>query len=152
MECKESGHALMWSQMAQPAKRQHYMSPPDIKLAYKRLHEVLKAGHFARPQADTPTLRHLNNMCTSFEPPQLGPCVLVPPLITTAAVSLISLFVGNLFGLTAKQILPTESEKVSNLKCTKAAGKIFLVFLCHSCTNTHTWSTCVWQLSTYFGK
>lgn len=51
-----------------------------------------------------------------------------------------------------KQIPPTGSESVSNLRCTKAAGKIFLFILSHSCTDTHTWSACVWQLSTYFGK
>lgn len=55
----------MLRQMAQQARRQHCMSLPDIQLAHKRLHEVLKAathllGYFASRQADTLTLRHLN--------------------------------------------------------------------------------------------
>lgn len=63
MNCKESGYAIMLSQMAQRAKRQHYMNLADIKLDYNRLHAVLKAathllGYFASPQTDTLTLRH----------------------------------------------------------------------------------------------
>lgn len=58
------------------------MTPADIKLASKRLREVLKAathllGYFASPQADTLTFSRLNNVRTSFEPPRLGPDVLV---------------------------------------------------------------------------
>lgn len=118
--------------MAQQAKRQQRTNPPDNKLAYKRLHEVLKAathllGYFASPQADTLTLRHLNNVCTSFQPPR-SPCVIVPPLITEAAVSLISLRMGDSFGLTANKFSPLKAKVSLICDARKQRGRFFLSF------------------------